>query len=265
MKTLILGTMLVLNNIVNPGHKLFSKQAKGKRRGMALIKLGGGVADIRGSIGGTVYSRNRYGAYARNRTIPVDPSSTAQQKIRSVMGSVKASWFETLTVAQRAAWEVYAANVAMTNRIGETMHLTGWNHFSRSASALLYNDMDIVAAGPTEFSLAEQDATLAIVVSEAAQTIAVTFDDTEDWCDEDGAALLIYASKPQSPTINFFKGPYLTAGKIEGDSVAPPTTGDTVAVPFACVEGQRIFVQCRIVRADGRLSEPFRTNVLVVA
>lgn len=261
MKSVILGTMILMNNILNPGHKLFTRAAKRKRRGMALIKLGGGVADVRGSIGGTVFSRNRYGAYARNRTIPVNPNTAPQQKIRSIISQCRYAWFTTLTEAQRTAWGVYAENVSVLNRLGESINLTGYNMFCRTNLALTYNDEAFIEDAPTEFSLAEQDETFAIVCSEAAQTIAVTFDDTADWCDEDGAHMLIYASRPQNASINFFVGPYQVAGKISGSSTEAPTTGETVSPPFAFVEGQKIFAMARIVRADGRLSEPFRCSV----
>ena len=230
------------------------------RLGMALIKLGGGVADIRGSIGGTVFSRNRYGAYSRNRTIPVDPGTTKQTKIRAVFGQVRNAWFSTLTAAQRLAWDVYASNVNMVNRIGETMNLTGWNMFARTNSCLVYNDLAVIADAPTDFSLAEQDGTLAITASEATQEISVAFDDTMDWCSEDDAYLLIYASRPQNDTINYFKGPYQIAGTIDGDNAVPITSPQTMTAPFAFVAGQKIFAQARILRADGRLSEPFRVN-----
>lgn len=239
--------------------------ARRPRFGHALILLGGGVSDIRGSIAGTTFSKNRYGSYARNRTIPVDPSTTAQTKIRSVMGQIRDAWFNTLTAAQRIDWGVYASNTPVTNRLGQSINLTGWNMFSRTNASQLYNDLPIIAAAPTEFSLAEQDSTLSITCSEASQEISVAFDDTMAWLDEDGAYLIVYASRPQNPTINYFKGPYMIAGKIAGDSSTPPTTPTTMAVPFAVVEGQKLFAQARIVRADGRLSEPFRVNVLVGA
>lgn len=230
------------------------------RLGMALIKLGGGVADIRGAIAGTVFSKNRYGSYARNLTVPVNPGTPAQTKIRAVMGQVRAGWFDLASQAQRDAWAVYATNVPVQNRLGESITLTGWNMFARTNAAALYNDLDFVLDAPTDFSLAEQDATLAIAVSEATQLISVSFDAGMDWVDENDSQLLIYASRPQNPTVNFFKGPYLIAGMISGDSVTPPTSPETMALPFAAVEGQKIFVQARILRADGRLSEPFRVG-----
>lgn len=235
------------------------------RKGMALIKFGGGVADMRGSIGGTVFSRNRYGAIARNRTVPVDPSSTAQQKIRSIMSVVRNAWFNTLTAAQRTAWGTYAAGVEMTNRLGESVYLTGWNHFARSAACILYNDLDIVAAGPTELALPEQDETLSVTASEATGLLSLSFDTDSAWVDEDDAYLICYASRGKNPTVNSFKGPYMIAGKLAGDSVTPLTSPQTVTSPYTLTEGQKVFIQCRILRADGRLSEPFRAVCTVAA
>lgn len=238
---------------------------KKPRLGMALVKLGGGVVDIRGAIAGSVFSRNRSGNYIRGLTIPVNPATPAQTKIRACMGQVRDAWFNTLTQDQRDAWAVYAANVPMTNRMGESISLTGWNFFSRTATAALYNDLAVVADAPTDFSLAEQDSTLSITISEATQQVSVAFDDTMDWLNESGAQLFIYASRPQNVTVNFFKGPYRITGVVEGDSTTPPVSPAALAVPFPVVEGHKVFVQARIMRADGRLSEPFRVLGTVAA
>lgn len=244
---------------------LFGDTRRRVRYGFALIKFGGGVTDVRGSIGGSVFSRNRYGAYARNRTIPVNPSSTAQQKIRSIMSVVRAAWFNTLTAAQRAAWASYAAAVQVQNRLGETITLTGFNHFARSASALLYNDVAIVADGPTDNSLPETDETVAYTPDESSSNVSIAFDTDAAWVGETGAYMLVYASRPQNPTVNYFKGPYRIAGKIAGNTTTPPTSPQTVNLPFAAAAGQKVFFQTRIVRADGRLSEPFRGVGTVVS
>lgn len=235
------------------------------RLGMALVKTGGGVTDIRGSIGGTTFSRNKYGAYARTRTVPVNPKTVAQTKVRSVVASMIDIWKNTLTAAQRAAWAVYAANVPVLNRLGDSVNLSGWNMFCRTNSALLYNDFLAVADAPTDYTLGEQDPTLSIAVSEATQLMTITFDDSMDWCGEDDAHLLVYASRPQNVTVNFFAGPYQLAGTLDGDTAVPISSPLTMAVPFAVVAGQKLFVQCRIVRADGRLSEPFRVLCTVGA
>lgn len=235
------------------------------RYGMALVKLGGGVADIRGSIGGTVFSRNRSGAIARNRTIPVNPGSAAQTKIRSCMSVVRNLWFNVLTAAQRQAWDTYAEAVEVTNRLGESIKLTGWNHFQRSASSALYNDLPYQADGPTELALPEQDESISITASAATQLITIAFDDESAWASEDDAHLLVYASRGISPTRNFFKGPYQIAGTLAGDSGAPLASPLTVPAPFVLTEGQKVFCQFRIRRGDGRLSAPFRSVCTVAA
>lgn len=231
------------------------------RLGMALIKLGGGVADIRGSIGGTTFSRNRYGNYSRNRTIPVNPSSSYQQKIRSSISVARNAWFSVLTAAQRTAWGAYAAAVAVQNRLGESINLTGWNHFCRSATAMLYADLDYIAAGPVELSLPETDPTFAAAASAATQNLSITFDNTADWANETGSYMLIFSSPGNNITRNFYKGPYRYAGKITGNDSTPPTSPATVASPFTVTAGQKIFCQARIVREDGRLSAPFRCSL----
>jgi len=235
------------------------------RLGMALVKLGGPVADIRGSIGGVVYSRNRSGAIARNRTIPINPGSETQTKIRSIMGVLRNAWYNTLTAAQRAAWDAYAEAVAMTNRVGESIKLSGWNHFSRSNACALYNDLAVVADGPVEMALPEQDETLEITASEATGLISISFDEDSAWVDEDDAYLICYASKAKAPTINYFKGPYQLAGTVAGNATTPLTSPQTVTAPFPLQEGNKVFCQFRILRADGRLSAPFRKVCVIAA
>jgi len=99
---------------------------------MALVKYGGGIIQMSGSIAGNTYARNRYGNYARARTKPVNPNSAQQQVIRGAMQELTTRWAQTLTALQRAAWNLYGTNVAMLNKLGETIKLSGFNHYLRS-------------------------------------------------------------------------------------------------------------------------------------
>lgn len=230
-----------------------------------LIQYGAGVLDARGSIGGQTFSRNRYGAYARARTTPVNPNSSRQVQVRAFISALASAWSATLTAAQRLEWEVYADAISMTNRLGQSIKLTGFNHFVRGNAARLQCGFSQVAAGPTELALPPADATFAVAISEATQLITVTFDDTADWCDEDDAAMSIAMSSPRGGGVSYLNGPFRFADSIDGDSVTPPSTGDTVAVPFPVAEGQVVAVRARIMRADGRLSSPFRLVAAVAA
>lgn len=226
---------------------------------MALIKFGAGIVGMAGKIAGTVFARNRSGAYARAWAKPVNPRTDRQNAIRALTGILAGLW-AALSAAQRAAWNLYANGVTVTNRLGESMKLSGYNMFCRSNAARLYASLDAVSDGPIVMNLAEADETLAATITAATNTVAVAFDNTKDWANEDDGAMLIYVGEPQNGNVQFFNGPWRYAGKIEGDGTTAPSSPANITAPFEIGVGQKVFVQARVSRADGRLSEFFRTS-----
>jgi len=232
---------------------------------MALIKFGGGVVQMAGSIAGTTFARNRYGNYARAKTMPVNPNTALQQVVRASVAFLTERWGSTLTAAQRTAWNLYASNVVMTNRFGESMNLSGFNHYIRSNAILKRSGRTLVDAGPTTFEIPEKDPTFAITASEATGHITYTYDDTAAWANENNGWLHMFCGAPQNPQRNFFNGPWKLFAAVAGNVGVPPVSpGDTVA-PFVLTEGQRVWVYGRITRADGRTSAPFRGDCFVAA
>jgi hypothetical protein len=230
---------------------------------MASIKLGSIVSDIRGVIGGTVFSRNAGGSYAKQRTVPTNPNSNAQQKVRSIMGSVYAAW-AALSAAVRADWEVYARAVSLVNRLGDAINVSGFNMYARSKAVFDYMSMAFPAAAPTVMTLAEQDDTIAITPSAGGQTISIAFDNTLGWAGEVGGALLCYQGLPQNPTVNSYDGPFALFYSVDG-AVVPPVSPKVANSKYTIAVGQKCFMQFRILRADGRLSTPFRKSASVGA
>lgn len=232
---------------------------------MALIRTGLGIAQISGSIAGTVFSHNRYGPYVRTRAIPVNPNSPAQQAVRADLAYLVAEWHDTLSVAQRAAWAVYATAIAMSNRLGETIYITGFNHFVRSNVSLMNSALDYVADGPVELLLPGSDPVFAVTISEAANQINVVFDDTAEWCSEDNAFMTIHQGMPQPATRNFFGGPSRHCDTIFGDNAIPITSPQLVNMVFPIAEGQKDWITARIGRADARVSMTFRDDTIIAA
>lgn len=232
---------------------------------MALIKFGGGITEMRGSMGGNTYSRNRYGAYLRNRTTPVNPSSSGQQAVRAALSQLTARWSGVVTAAQRAAWNLYGANVVMTNKLGESINLTGFNHYIRSNLIRVVRAGTVIDAGPTTFEIPDSDGSFAITASEATQVISCAYDDTALWCDEDDAHMWIFQGTPQNAQRNFFGGPWRYMDQVDGDSSAPPASPQAAAAIFAIAETQHQWVYARIARADGRVSAPFRADCYCAA
>lgn len=227
---------------------------------MALVQYGGGVLDARGSIGGQVHSRNRFGNYIRARTTPVNPQSSRQNKVRASVGSLAQRWSNVLTQAQRNAWEVYAAAITRTNKLGAQILLTGFNHFIRSNTPLEQSDLTVVDAGPTTLTLPPTDPEMVATVDETNQQISVAFDDALDWIDQDDGHMLVFMSAPKATGTNFIGGPFRLAGVIDGDSTTPPTTPQLLSVPFPVAENQEVVVRARIAEEDGRLSDLFRSQ-----
>lgn len=227
---------------------------------MAKILIGV-VGQLSGSIGNQTYAHNRYGAYVRAKSTPVNPQSTRQSAVRNIFAQLTQAWQTVLSAEQRTAWEAYGANVACTDRLGNTIYLSGLNHYVRSNVAILSAGLTRVDDGPTTYALPDTDPTFAVAADQSTGKLTVTFDDTADWCDIDGAAMVVHAGRAVAPSINFYKSPFRSAGAILGASVSPPTSGSTLTAPYTISTGNKIFAFARIVLADGRLSNPFRVSV----
>jgi len=232
---------------------------------MALIKLGGGIVGISGSIAGNTFARNRYGNYVRCRTKPINPKTTRQQLVRSSLAILSYRWSQILTGVQRTAWNLYGSSVSMKNRLGESIFLTGYNHYIRSNMFLTIRGETIVDAGPTVFELPEQDPTITVAPQMHEQRCAITFDDTMEWCDEVGAFLIIREGSPQNAQRNFFAGPFLGYKDKAGKAAEPYTSPENITNLHVLTTGQKVWYEFRIIRADGRLSQPWTANAVVIA
>lgn len=231
----------------------------------ALVRYGAGIVQMSGSIAGNTFARNRYGNYVRARTKPINPNSTRQVKIRSILALLTERWIDTLSDAQRSAWETYAAAVAVKNKLGETIHLSGFNHYIRSNSGYLDAVGQYFDDGPEDLTLPEKDPDFAIAAAADTQLISATITEGLAWNSEPGAGMYLFDGRPQNATRNFFKGPYRGVTWLGG--IQPPgnISPQTHTGLFTLIEGQKIWCRARIVRVDGRVSELFEASCVVTA
>jgi len=105
---------------------------------MAILKLGVLVTGIRGTVGGTIFSANKSGPFARNWSRGADPMSTSQTTVRARLSSHATEW-QDLAQADRDDWDTYAADPAqeLTNSLGEAYYGSGWNWYCRINNHLL--------------------------------------------------------------------------------------------------------------------------------
>lgn len=232
---------------------------------MALAKYGGGIVQLSGSIGGSTFARNRFGNYVRARTTPVNPNTAQQVVVRSILSELAVRWSSTLTPAQRAAWENYADNIVMQNRLSDNITLTGYNHYIRSNSLIRRDALPYVDDGPILIELPAKDPQFSIIAEAANARITVTFDTAQSWVSEDNAQMFIFAGSPQKVTHNFFAGPWKYNGREAGDNASPPTSPFMLTSEYTLIQGQKIWCYARILRADGRVTTPFQVDTIIAA
>lgn len=230
----------------------------------ALVRYGAGIVQISGSVAGDVHFRNRFGNCIRPRTKPVNPHSARQEAVRADLSFLAEMWHGVLTAANRAGWEVYADAVPMTNRLGETIRLTGYNHFMRTNVSSMTAGLAISVAAPATLSLPEKDGDL--LCSEetiAAQTFTFTCN-VNGWGigADDKRAIYLFQGLPQLVSRNQFAGPWRYIDMIDATEGAAGTGTYAAAYPFAL--GQRQWFQARVGTGSGRLTTVWQLPTRVI-
>lgn len=104
---------------------------------MALVKFGVTVVGVRGTVGGGTFSANKAGPYLKSWARSSNPRSELQTDHRNILGKWATLW-QSITAAQRTAWDVYAADVLqeLTNSLGEPYYASGFNWYVKMNTAL---------------------------------------------------------------------------------------------------------------------------------
>jgi hypothetical protein len=120
----------------------------------------------------------------------------------------------------------------------------------------IQNSLTVKDDAPTTFDIGAFTPVV-ITVNAAADTASVAYTNTDAWAGAVGGALIVSASRPQNPSIGYFKGPYQLAGKVAG-AATPPTSPAVLTLPFPVTAGNAIFFQVTAAFSDGRYSAPLR-------
>lgn len=210
--------------------------------------LGGQMS---GSVGGVTASHNRAGQYLRNRTKPVNPNTIPQQNARNRFAAASAAW-ASLTDAQREAWQSYANQTPVLNKLGESITLSGNSMYTGCYAFAALFGVSLTAAPTTPgVTVFGTDGSGTWDVSASSFTTQITQGDNL------GIALSIGPNL--SPGIRSFKGPYqilIVADGINGGAYTQLFVG--TPVPYGpLVAGQR-----RPFRLAATDSEYKRTRVV---
>ncbi|MEN6333696.1 MAG: hypothetical protein ABFE01_05505 [Phycisphaerales bacterium] len=209
---------------------------------------------IAGAIGTMVGMMNKSGMCFRNRVIPANPNSVAQQGVRADLASLSLAWSETLSDAQRAAWEAWAATLTFMSSLGTPYRISGFNAFVAANGARMVSPLTMVVPGPTTAGL-DSFTSVVPTFDDSSHTISVAYTNTDPWAREVGGGLIVRRCPLGfSAGITYYQGPFVYAGYAIG-AVSPPTSPLVITLGAgAIVTGKQYAIAVRSVRADGRYS-----------
>jgi hypothetical protein len=238
---------------------------------MAKVKFGSGVAEIRGSIGGTVYARNAGGAYIRSRTSPIHPGSPLQNAAKALFANAVNIWTNTLSSVQRYMWNAYASAVPYTDVFGATRYYSGQQRFVQSYIALVNSGGTGSAAytAPTVYTEASPIVPGVMSLTQGAaspDTTGLFAAATAPADVEVDDVVLIYFGNAVTGATTYFDGPYRYAGKttyVSGTDYPEILLTDPWGRSMA--EDQIVPVKTRVLKADMRMSPETKKFVTVGA
>lgn len=120
---------------------------------MARVKLGGLAQDVRGSLNGSVFSRNRGGAYVRTKVSPVQPVSVFASNSRQSFKIISQNWASALTAGERAGWIAFAGTHPYINVFGDPLIVSGIAMFQGLNKRLQQLGFDTFADAPPSITV----------------------------------------------------------------------------------------------------------------
>jgi len=240
---------------------------------MAKIKLGPMVGQASGSVGGAVFSHNRYGTYMRRRATPTKVTSLPAMNAKALLAAISRGW-QTLDPEEQLAWGVWAANNPIVDRLGDRQTLTGHAAYVRCNA--VYNvingsskDTPPVLASPSGLVTASLEADIGsgdFQVTFTATPIGATNSCGVWGCIVESGGIRYIANKLRligysdantaSPLINMTAAPALTLKDATEARLGTLTVGQIVFYQIAVVSRETGLVSLRLQCSATVISTP---------
>lgn len=117
------------------------------------VQFGNIASDARGKIGGTTYSKNRSGAYAKRKTSPTNRNTTAQSVVRTNFTGLTKAWGSVLSGAQQTEWNNFATLWPRTDVFGNSVKISGQNMFISLGQRALQIGLPYLLDPPADLSV----------------------------------------------------------------------------------------------------------------
>ena len=184
---------------------------------MALIVPGPAVALASGKAGGVVFSRGRGGPYIRNYAIPITVTSARALAVKSAFSLASQAW-NSLAANSRTAWDQYALENPIINRIGQQRTMKG-QHFYVGLSTRMRLVGDTPAGLPPVVPAPIPGGVTAVDVDVNGSVADITLTASTD---DANIRAVVYACRAVSPTKLYVENLYTHIHT----SAAAPGAGD---------------------------------------
>jgi hypothetical protein len=233
------------------------------RKFMAKVLYTAFMADARGKVNGSVFSKNRSGAYVRTKVTPVNRQTATQQLARGRFSARSAGW-RGLTEAQRLSWSNAAPNFPVFDIFGNSKILSG---------SALYNmlNLNLAQAGQAAITTAPSPVAIASLVSAALisdvsdGTVSLTCGLTPVPA---GFTAVVFATPQYGPGQYFVKNKYRFLQTVAAAGTLAPALLFTAytALFGSLVAGNKISVKVFLVsNTTGQAGVPFSAVATITA
>lgn len=229
---------------------------------MAKILYTAVVADMRGKLNGTVFSKNRGGAYTRTKVTPSNPRTTAQNTVRQRLATYSQGW-RALTATQLAAWNAAVENYKKTDIFGAIKNPSGINLYVKINANLTEAGQAAITL-PALPGAVTGPVSLTLTGAAGANTLSLAYTATPVAA---GMTWIVYATPQVSPGVSFVKNQFRKLGTIAAAAASPDNIDAAYTAKFGTlVAGQKIYVQVVAVNnTTGQKSPPLSTFCVVAA
>jgi hypothetical protein len=205
------------------------------------------VGQLSGSSGNTTASHNRFGAYIRTRTIPVNPDTSFQQQVRANFSTIAAAW-RGLTPAQRLDWTTLGAQIQRVDSLGVVYNLTGLQAFQSVNAIRLLAGLAVATDSPVLSTLPELD-TFSVTNAGPGPTLSAAFTPTPIGA---GQRVELWATRAVSRGRSFF-GPreYRRIFLSADDAASPLDIAAAYTARFGPLDlNEKISFKGRVINAN---------------
>jgi hypothetical protein len=221
------------------------------------------VGEMRGSMGGITIARNRFGQYMRNRVAPVQPTSNRRSTVRAHFANLAES-FRELEAESASAWNEWAKTLNYTDSLGRAITLTGLNAYMAVNTLRLDAGLDRMDSVPPYPGFTQLPEGFSLSAEAGQRKLLITFTAGIVRLNVDNNFLLVSVGRPLTQSVNYYRSPYVTIGKIIGKTTPPPTSPAEFDMPYEFYADAKIPVKLRWAVSEGNFAIPKTEFVVAV-